>query len=101
MKDLLNEGKTLTKAEERFMDMAGNLINELRLVERIEMIGDVSRAASEFTTAEKATLELLILKANQERPLTLKALKCESVYLQLHSQTQRLNKTCCFGRRQA
>lgn len=77
LSELLSSGKKLTDAEERLMDQAGNLIDEFKLVERLKAIGDVARAANDLTNSEKATLEVLLLKADQGQPLdTAKALKC-------------------------
>lgn len=48
------------------------------MVERIKKVRTVAEVSSQITISEKATLELLILKADQARPVdTSKALKCE------------------------
>lgn len=93
LKELVSAGKPLTKADERFMDTTANLIDELKVVERIKEIGDVVRAAGEFNRAEKATLQVLILKANQSNPISSTKLNCQFVYpctqnlmLEVHSQ---------------
>lgn len=78
LQQLLREGKPITEAEERILDTAGNLIDEYMMVERIKKVGTVAEVSSQITISEKATLELLILKADQARPVdTSKALKCE------------------------
>jgi hypothetical protein len=83
LKDLLSSGKQLTEADERLMDQSANLVDEWRVLERIKEVGNVSRAATEFNKEQKATLEVLILKANQPSAIDAKAINSESTDFQL------------------
>lgn len=77
LKEKAAQGKELTAAEEEFLDLAGNLIDEWRLVEEFKKVGHVSEVASKLTADEKTTLSLILMKADQVKPMdTSKALKC-------------------------
>lgn len=77
LKEKAAQGKELTAAEEEFLASAGNLIDEWRLVEEFKKVGNVSEVASKLTADEKTTLSLILMKADQVKPMdTSKALKC-------------------------
>ena len=53
LQEMVKQGEILTAAEERLMDQTGNMINEFMMVERLKEDGNIARAASRFTDAEK------------------------------------------------
>lgn len=67
LRQLLSEGKKLSPADERFMDYAGNLIDEALVLRKIQAEGSVSEAASHFNNDELKRLELLLLKFDQTK----------------------------------
>lgn len=62
LRQLISGGKALSGAYETFIDDAGNMIDELLVVEKINSIGSVPEASKTFGRRELKTLELLILK---------------------------------------
>jgi hypothetical protein len=91
LKELMSSGKKLTDAEERFIDQAANLVDEWKVVERIREVGDVARAAIDLNKEEKAALEVLILKADQPRPVMSKALNSELCIVTNQSSLSQMN----------
>lgn len=73
--NLLNEGKIISEADERFINGAGNMIAELLVLEKIRGLGSVSEAAKIFNDQELKSLELLILKSGQNKVVGLNAAK--------------------------
>ena len=67
LQQLLSEGKEISEADERFMDSAGNLVDEYLLVQKVKEDGNVERISSTLDKMHLKMLELLINKSRQEK----------------------------------
>jgi hypothetical protein len=62
LRELMSQGKALSKADEEFLDNAGNMVDEFLVLEKIKNSSNVFDAAKTFSKDELKTLELLIYK---------------------------------------
>lgn len=75
LRQLMREGKSISEADEKFLDGAGNMIEELLVLEKIKGAGSVTAAAKTLNEQELKSLELLILKSEQQKIVDLSAAK--------------------------
>lgn len=59
LRDLLKDGKKISDADEHWLDNAANLIDEERLVDRLDQASDYERGLLRLDTKERETVENL------------------------------------------